>query len=480
MGLLTFVMSKFTLPPQPQAAAFGRLQHHCVIEQLALGRREWHFTAFRKLDEVLSDPAFPCLFGRRAWRDKSAFLLFCRRAEDQGLEDLHQGLIEYTEFVKQTPVNQRLFSPLVIFVEDPPGHQAEAHHRHAWHLLQGLLDADRQPWPSGVPTDPNDPLWTYCFNGVQLFFNISSPAHRALRSRCLSSHLNLIVNPRENFDVVASAQDRGGQLVRQKIRDRVRAYNAGFVPAELGFFGEHGNFEWKQFQLNEPGLPAAHQARHRGIIMSDLNFSLTALYMTSVVSLLVTPGPVTLLVVRAGLAGGMRHAMQTICGTNAASLVLIFASALLIKGLLVIDGTVFSLVRMFGCLYIAWIALGMVREAWRAPPGDAGKGSAPIPARAGFVRGFTLAISNPKDIIFFASFLPQFIGVLPTPDQSLGLLTVLWIVLDFTTLGLLAFLIRRVVGPAQERRLLLISSLLLLLIGIGGFTHAVYEIMATN
>lgn len=211
--------------------------------------------------------------------------------------------------------------------------------------------------------------------------------------------------------------------------------------------------------------------------MININLTLTTLYVISVISLLITPGPVTLLVIRAGLAGGMRHAFQTICGTNAASLILIFVSALLIKGLLVIDDQVFSVVRMLGCLYIAWIAIGMVKDARAQPSSPHGRNAAQTPARAGFLRGFTLAISNPKDIIFFASFLPQFIGVLPTPDQSIGLLTVLWIMLDFTTLGLLAFLVRRVVSPAQERLLLMVSSLLLLIIGVGGFGYSAYEIL---
>lgn len=210
------------------------------------------------------------------------------------------------------------------------------------------------------------------------------------------------------------------------------------------------------------------------IIVNHINLTLTALYIASVISLLVTPGPVTLLVIRAGLAGGMRHAFLTICGTNAASLILIFVSALLIKGLLVIDERVFLFVRMLGCFYIAWIAVGMVREALAATTNI--EANAPSqPALAGFIRGFTLAISNPKDIIFFASFLPQFIGVLPSANQSIGLLTALWILLDFTVLGLLALLVRRVASPKNAQRILLISSLLLLLVGVGGGCYAFYE-----
>lgn len=212
--------------------------------------------------------------------------------------------------------------------------------------------------------------------------------------------------------------------------------------------------------------------------MTDLNFSLTALFAASVVSLLVTPGPVTLLVLRAGLAGGMRHALQTIAGTNAASLVLIAVSTLLIKGLLVMDDAVMVGIRLLGCAYISTIAWGMVREALQMPqtaPGQAP--TALVAAPAGFVRGFALGISNPKDIIFFASFLPQFMGVLPSPDHSIALLTGLWIVLDFSTLLLLTLLMRKLVRPALQRRLLLVAAVLLLVIGVGGLVHALHGML---
>lgn len=211
--------------------------------------------------------------------------------------------------------------------------------------------------------------------------------------------------------------------------------------------------------------------------MADLNLSLLALFAVAVIALLVMPGPVTLLVVRAGLAGGMRHALHTICGTNAASLVLILITTLLLKGLLIIDESVMNGVRLAGCAYIAWIAWSMLQDAKHVDSKELSeKSDDALPARAGFIRGFTLGISNPKDILFFASFLPQFIGVLPSTNQSMALLTVSWIVLDFATLGLLALLVRKLVQPTLERRLLFVSAVLLLLIGIGGFVHTLYAI----
>ncbi|WP_182345300.1 LysE family translocator [Comamonas koreensis] len=215
--------------------------------------------------------------------------------------------------------------------------------------------------------------------------------------------------------------------------------------------------------------------------MSELNLSLVFLFALSVITLLITPGPVTLLVARAGLVGGMRHAFATICGTNLASLVLIFLSALLIKGLLVIDESAFKLVRVAGCLYIVWIAWGMIRDAWvmdaqpgRAMTAEPATGS----QQGGFSQGFILGVSNPKDIIFFASFLPQFMGVLPAPSHSLAVLTVVWMVLDFSMLGLIALLVRSLISPAREKRILLVASCLLLAIGVAGLGYGLYDLLA--
>ena len=88
--------------------------------------------------------------------------------------------------------------------------------------------------------------------------------------------------------------------------------------------------------ITPPGAPTRWWVRSRMaprlLPMSELNLSLVFLFALSVITLLITPGPVTLLVARAGLVGGMRHAFATICGTNLASLVLIVL--LLVVGIL--------------------------------------------------------------------------------------------------------------------------------------------------
>ena len=209
--------------------------------------------------------------------------------------------------------------------------------------------------------------------------------------------------------------------------------------------------------------------------MFDIHWGLLALFAASVVSLLVTPGPVTLLVLQTGIQAGMRAALATIAGTNLASLVLIGLAALLIQGLLVIHPAVFAVVRLLGCLYICKLAWAMLQ----ATPATAGSTAAANTAhQGGFRRGFALALSNPKDIVFFSSFLPQFSTVMPSVSHSLVVLTGVWIVLDFSVLCALTLAMRRLVTARMQRRLLQVSAVMLLLVGLGGLVLALRELLA--
>lgn len=190
-------------------------------------------------------------------------------------------------------------------------------------------------------------------------------------------------------------------------------------------------------------------------------------FCTAVIIMIATPGPVMLLVASAGLKGGFQKAFKTILGTNLASLVLISASILILKGILDIQQQWFAAIKILGCLYIAYLGMQIVLEAWAPVSDDASSSAKPSAATGGFVQGFMVAIANPKDIIFFASFFPQFIHVTPDLDHSLILLTLTWIVLDFATLSGVYLLFNRLSQSKIYHRLLLGCGLIL--IAVAGF-----------
>ncbi|MFC6166604.1 LysE family translocator [Acinetobacter terrestris] len=167
-----------------------------------------------------------------------------------------------------------------------------------------------------------------------------------------------------------------------------------------------------------------------------MNIAEYLLYCMAVVIMIATPGPVMMLVASAGLKGGYRKALQTIFGTNFASLILITVSILVLKGFLDIAEQWFNSIKILGCLYIAYLGVQILKEVLLSKQDESPSQLNSKSMNGGFKQGFLVGISNPKDIIFFASFFPQFVQITPDLNISLGILTLSWIVLDFATLSM--------------------------------------------
>lgn len=200
-----------------------------------------------------------------------------------------------------------------------------------------------------------------------------------------------------------------------------------------------------------------------------MNTALTATYALTVLLLIATPGPVVALIVNTAAASGSRKALFTAVGTNWASLVLIGAAAWIIMTSAAIDKTWLNGMSLLGCLFIGYIALGTLREAMQ-PAADSPAADTPVvqPGRGGMLQGFMVGISNPKDIIFFISFFPQFIQITESFGKSMLVLSLLWIAIDFAVLSLYIFAIGKLASPRSNRVISLASGVALLLIaGVG-------------
>lgn len=203
-----------------------------------------------------------------------------------------------------------------------------------------------------------------------------------------------------------------------------------------------------------------------------MNFSEYLLYCVAVVVMIATPGPVMLLVATAGLKGGYKRALQTIFGTNLASLVLILLSVCILKGVLNINEQWLNGIKILGCVYIAYIGFDILKEVFgRSTTENNLKLTA---ATGGFKTGFFVGISNPKDIIFFAAFFPQFTGITTDLNISLLLLTISWIVLDFATLSLVYLGFQRLSQSTWYAKILALCGFILLLVAVYG----IYSVLA--
>lgn len=134
--------------------------------------------------------------------------------------------------------------------------------------------------------------------------------------------------------------------------------------------------------------------------------SLLLAFAAAVTLLMLVPGPNVALIVANSVTYGPRHGLMTVAGTVAAqalSLALVTAG---LATLLEFLGTWFGWLRWIGAAYLVWLGI----QQWRAPVRDLTL-IAPQEGAHGplFVQAFLISLVNPKTLIFYGAFFPQFI-----------------------------------------------------------------------
>ncbi|QBF26402.1 LysE family translocator [Pseudomonas tructae] len=204
-----------------------------------------------------------------------------------------------------------------------------------------------------------------------------------------------------------------------------------------------------------------------------MNSALLATYALTVLLLIASPGPVVALVVNTTARAGRKQALLTALGTNGASLVLIALAALLIISSAALNPLLLSALSLFGCLFIGYLGLSALAEL-RQPAAAA----EPLaPRQGGLWQGFAIGLSNPKDILFFVAFFPQFIQVTEHFSHSLMLLALVWLVLDLGILGLYILAIGRLAERINRRLISAISAVVLLLIAVVGLGYNLGQLL---
>ncbi|MFL1542413.1 LysE family translocator [Pseudomonas sp. O39] len=155
------------------------------------------------------------------------------------------------------------------------------------------------------------------------------------------------------------------------------------------------------------------------------------LFSGAALIVILIPGPLSLLMISNSLNYGLRRAYPAFLGGVFASICLLSASALGLGALLLASEQLFSALKIVGALYLFYLAWQSWQQS-RQPAHAAEVPQAPAVPRfsALFGRAFVLGASNPKDILFFAAFLPQFLnGQQPFLPQLLIMIAT-WTVLD--------------------------------------------------
>ena len=198
-----------------------------------------------------------------------------------------------------------------------------------------------------------------------------------------------------------------------------------------------------------------------------MNMPLLAAYVLSILVLLLTPGPVIALVTRAAARDGYGSALRTMIGTCLASLTLIACAAMMLTGVVALDPRWLSWLGMAGAVYLGSIALGSLLPRHRLQATSETRAV----EHSGLVAGYLTGVANPKDILFFVSFFPQFIAVMPGTGASLTLLTLIWTLLDVTVLTLYIVAVARWLPARWMVKMEIFSALFLLAVALLSFAY---------
>ena len=128
-------------------------------------------------------------------------------------------------------------------------------------------------------------------------------------------------------------------------------------------------------------------------------------FVVTVVALMLIPGPNVALIVATSLERGPKAGLVTVAGTSVAMIPQLALTGLGIGALLVEAAEAFKTLRWLGVAYLLWLAY----RAFTALPEALGTTAQRQPFPALFMRGFLVSLSNPKTLIFFGAFFPQFV-----------------------------------------------------------------------
>jgi homoserine/homoserine lactone efflux protein len=158
--------------------------------------------------------------------------------------------------------------------------------------------------------------------------------------------------------------------------------------------------------------------------MIDLH--LYAAFVAAVTTLMLIPGPNVALIVANSVAHGARYGLLTVAGTGSAMVLQLAVTALGMTELLGTLGSWFEWIRWIGVAYLLYLGVSY----WRAAPVDLTRTEPERKSpRAIYLRALLVSLSNPKTLLFYGAFFPQFLSGGPNVGLEIVLLSATFLVL---------------------------------------------------
>jgi homoserine/homoserine lactone efflux protein len=136
-----------------------------------------------------------------------------------------------------------------------------------------------------------------------------------------------------------------------------------------------------------------------------MSLSVYIAFVLATMVVMVVPGPTNTLVVANSVRHGRRAGLLNVVGTQLGLAITVGLVLLGLTSLIAAMGTWFDWVRLAGAAYLIWLGWKLLTDsgAHEAPPR--------IPRGGFLVQGMAVELSNPKTLLFFGAFFPQFMDM---------------------------------------------------------------------
>lgn len=120
------------------------------------------------------------------------------------------------------------------------------------------------------------------------------------------------------------------------------------------------------------------------------------------------PGPSLLFAIGRALTVGRREALLSVVGNALGSVVQVILVALGLSAIVAASAEAYTVLKLVGATYVVWLGISTIRHRTQARIDLAEPARAPRTHAHAVRTGFIVGATNPKTMVFFAAFLPQF------------------------------------------------------------------------
>jgi homoserine/homoserine lactone efflux protein len=184
-----------------------------------------------------------------------------------------------------------------------------------------------------------------------------------------------------------------------------------------------------------------------------MSLDLYIAYVLACVLITLIPGPTVTLIVANSLRHGARAGLLNVAGTQAGLFLMMVTLAVGLSSVIEAMGWLFDWLRLAGAVYLVWLGWKLLRH----PDIDLTSKKPEAPRGGFFMQGLLVLLANPKALLWFGAFIPQFVDPKGPYVAQIALLGLTAMAVAAVTHGAYAVLTGRAGALVSRRNIRIVS-----------------------